>query len=487
MNATMNTQATAARRATRSQEAGSWLRRHAVKLGWKDKPLPDANDLKNDGKQPLAHADSAHNAIELIATTDRVMRSTDERLAASLKHRHEALSPRVLRRTLQELRAVADPGVSEVEGGRRAQGVAQWYAKASEHAQRGMWLLMSEQFAPDAQQLRKARERFELALASGDHGEAEVALHKSLASPRKRLLQRFVAFPDGIRFLIDIRTQWLPELKRDRRLLALDAELEALLSTWFDVAFLELRRISWDSPASLLEKLIRYEAVHDIKSWADLKNRLDSDRRCYGFFHAKLPDEPLIFVEVALGDEMAHSITPLLDEQASVHELKAATTAIFYSISNTQAGLRGVGFGDSLIKRVVETLKAELPRLKVFATLSPIPGFRAWLAKTNAQLLGHADEDLEAAKADLLKSVALYLGTEIKDGQPVDAVARFHLGNGARVERINWAADPSSKGVKQSFGLMVNYLYDLRQIDKHRQSLHEGKIAISADIKKLLN
>lgn len=487
MNATTNTPTAASRRATRSQEASSWLRRHAVKLGWKDKLPAAANSLTNERKQAPAHTNIAQNAIELIATTDRVMRSTHERLAASLKHRHEALSPRVLRRTLQELRAVADPAVSEVEGGRRAQGVARWYAQADSNAQRDMWLLMSEQFAPDAQQLRKARERYELALTHGDHGEAEVALHKSLTSPRRRLLQRFAAFPEGMRFLIDMRTQWLPELKRDRRLLALDAELEALLTTWFDVAFLELRRISWDSPASLLEKLIRYEAVHDIKSWTDLKNRLDSDRRCYGFFHAKLPDEPLIFVEVALGDSMAHSITPLLDEQASVHELKAATTAIFYSISNTQTGLRGVGFGDSLIKRVVETLKAELPRLKVFATLSPIPGFRAWLTKTNAELLARAEENLEAAKDDMLQSVAHYLAKELKDGQPVDAVARFHLGNGARVERINWAADPSSKGLKQSFGLMVNYLYDLRQIDKHRQSLHEGKIAASADIKKLLN
>jgi malonyl-CoA decarboxylase len=351
--------------------------------------------------------------------------------------------------------------------------------------------LMSEQFAPDAAQMRQARERYESALGSGDLGAAEVAMHKSLASPRKRLLQRFAAFPEGMRFLIEMRTQWLPDLKKDRRLLALDAELEALLSTWFDVAFLELRRISWDSPASLLEKLMRYEAVHDIKSWMDLKNRLDSDRRCYGFFHAKLPDEPLIFVEVALGDEMAASITPLLDEQASVHDLKAATTAIFYSISNTQAGLRGVSFGDSLIKRVVETLKAELPRLKVFATLSPIPGFRAWLSKANPQLLTQADADADTdAKAHeqaLSKCAAQYLALEMKDGQPLDAVAKFHLGNGARVERINWAADPSAKGIKQSLGLMVNYLYDLRQIDKYRQSLQAGKIACSADIKKLLS
>ncbi len=478
------------RRASRSEQAGSWWRRHALKLGWqKEVDIADKNQNFKE-KLQVAGIDIAKSAIQIIATTDHAMRSTHERLAASLKQKHEALSPRVLRRTLQELRAVADLLVSEVEGGRRAHGVAKWYAKANLHEQRDMWLLMSEQFAPDAQQLRKARERYELTLFSSglaEQGEAEAALHRSFVSPRRRLLQRFAAFPEGMRFLIDMRTQWLPELKKDRRLLALDSELEALLSTWFDVAFLELRRISWDSPASLLEKLIRYEAVHDIKSWMDLKNRLDSDRRCYGFFHAKLPDEPLIFVEVALGDDMAAGITSLLDEQASVHEHKLATTACFYSISNTQAGLRGVGFGDSLIKRVVETLKAELPKLKVFSTLSPIPGFRAWLVKTDALLVAQAEADMHAVQHALQCSAARYLAQELKDGQPIDAVAKFHLGNGARVERINWAADPSAKGIKQSFGLMVNYLYDLRQIDKYRESLRTGKIACSADIKKLLS
>ena len=483
--------------ASRSQQAGSWLRKHASKLGWREAAAtPDANpDSKT--KQLSALINIAHSATELISTTDHAMRSTQERLTSSLKQKHEALSPRVLRRTLQELQAVADIHVSEVEGARRAQDVAKWYAKARLHEQRDMWLLMSEQFAPDAKQMQIARDRFETAFSKGqatEMGEAELALHKSLASPRRRLLQRFAAFPQGMHFLLAIRTQWLPELKRDRRLLILDSELESLLSTWFDVAFLELRRISWDSPASLLEKLMRYEAVHDIKSWADLKNRLDTDRRCYGFFHPKLPDEPLIFVEVALVDEMTASITPLLDEQAGVHESKAATTAIFYSISNTQTGLRGVGFGDSLIKRVVETLKSELPRLKTFATLSPMPGFRAWLTKVDGKLCAQFDTGLgiTADAAELICQEAIlvraaqYLVQEIKEGHPLDAVAKFHLGNGARVERINWAADPSAKGIKQSLGLMVNYLYDLRLIDKHRQSLRAGKIACSSDVKKRL-
>jgi malonyl-CoA decarboxylase len=307
-----------------------------------------------------------------------------------------------------------------------------------------------------------------------------------------------------------------PALKGDKRLQALDVEMEYMFSTWFDVGFLELRRISWDSPASLVEKLIRYEAVHDIKSWADVKNRLDSDRRCYGFFHPRLPDEPLIFVEVALVDALADSITPLLDESADASDLGAATTAIFYSISNTQEGLRGVSFGDSLIKRVVETLKAEFPKLKTFATLSPIPGFRSWLGKNVATLLAQLDSNsreelgravgfepvtaahfLAAAESPLalkpasavrqmlLRSAAQYLGQETVQGRPLDAVARFHLGNGARVERLNWASDPSPKGLKQSYGLMVNYLYDLKRLDKHRELLSQGKIPVASAISEL--
>jgi malonyl-CoA decarboxylase len=282
------------------------------------------------------------------------------------------------------------------------------------------------------------------------------------------------------------------------------------------VGFLELRRISWDSPASLVEKLIKYEAVHDIKSWADVKNRLDSDRRCYGFFHPRLPDEPLIFVEVALVDALTDCITPLLDESADASDLNAATTAIFYSISNTQDGLRGVSFGDSLIKRVVETLKAEFPQLKTFATLSPIPGFRSWLQKnamaqleqlddkareelgrasgfepvTAAHFLAAAESPLSLKPGSpvqhmLMRCAAQYLGRETVHGKPLDPVARFHLGNGARVERLNWAGDPSPKGIKQSYGLMVNYLYDLKRLDKHREGLASGRIPVASAVSNL--
>ena len=440
-------------------------------------------------------------------------RSTQERLAATLGRPGEAVSPRALRRILAQLRAIVDPQLSEAEGGLRAQAMALWYAGASAAERRDLWLLMSEQFVADPRVARAAQAELAAAAQTADEAAAEVRYRRATVSPRRRLLQRFSAYDQGIRFLVDLRSELLPLLKADRRLHALDVEMEYMFSTWFDVGFLELRRISWDSPASLIEKLIKYEAVHDIKSWADVKNRLDSDRRCYGFFHPRLPGEPLIFVEVALMDHMASSVGPLLDESADLVDLAKASTAIFYSISNTQAGLRGVSFGDSLIKRVVETLKQEFPRLKTFATLSPIPGFRAWLAKNLVGLLERLDAKSraslaralrsEAAPADqvlasadevariavdspvrkaLLQFAAHYLGQGLQDGRPIDAVARFHLGNGARVEQIHWAADGSAKGHKQSFGLMVNYLYDLKRLDKHRAQLAQGKVPVSPAI-----
>jgi len=459
---------------------------------------------------------SAPAAAEAPKPEDR---STRERLDATLRQKAEALSPRTLRRTLTSLQAVVDPRVSEVEGARRAKALTDWYVKAEPAERQDVWLLISEQFGPDAVKVRAARDDYDAALGTADEGPAEIRLRRALVSPRTRLLQRFAASAGGMRFLVDLRAELLPHLKGNKRLQALDADLENLFSTWFDVAFLELRSISWDSPASLIEKLIKYEAVHDIRSWADLKNRLDSDRRCYGFFHPSLPNEPLIFVEVALLHEMADNIMPLLDESAAPEDLQKATVAIFYSISNTQGGLKGVSFGDSLIKRVVETLKGEFPKLKTFATLSPIPGLRPWLAKNVETLLGHLnDKELSALGREisfepptpthvlaaleqpqvlgalspksplrqfLARAGAHYLGQAKQGEQVLDPVARFHLGNGARIERINWFADPSTKGIKQSHGLMVNYLYDLKRLDKHRQMLEKGIAPASGDVEDM--
>lgn len=493
----------------------SWINRNVARLMPKSSKPKEALGFVDTAQ--IAPKNVAINAVGAAATKPPVgQRSTRARLQATLRHTGEALSPRMLRRTLQELQAVIDDRVSEVEGGRRAAALMAWYAGATPARRQDMWLLMSEMFMADPDKVKAAQAKFAAALGTPDEAAAEVHYRRATVSPRRRVLQRFSADATGIRFLVNLRAEMQPALKTDKRLQALDVEMEYMFSTWFDVGFLELRRISWDSPASLVEKLIKYEAVHDIKSWADVKNRLDSDRRCYGFFHPRLPDEPLIFVEVALVDALADSITPLLDESADAADLGAATTAIFYSISNTQEGLRGVSFGDSLIKRVVETLKEEFPKLKTFATLSPIPGFRSWLGKnaaaalerldaksraelgravgfepvTAAHFLAAAESPLalkpaSAVRLMLLRCAAQYLGQETVQGRPLDAVARFHLGNGARVERINWASDPSPKGLKQSYGLMVNYLYDLKRLDKHRELLSQGKIPVAPAISEL--
>jgi malonyl-CoA decarboxylase len=303
----------------------------------------------------------------------------------------------------------------------------------------------------------------------------------------------------------------------------LEADLKTLLSSWFDVGFLELRRIDWNSPASLLERLIRYEAVHRIESWEDLKNRLDSDRRCYAFFHPRMPDEPLIFVEIALVKGLAGSVQALLDPTAEVMDPAQTDTAIFYSINNCQRGLDGIAFGNFLIKRVVEVLGLEFRNLKAFATLSPIPGFMRWLAAREEaadetlltleeaiSIRGAAGvppetgslaalqmllsrKDLAPAAAEVLRPVLIRLCTRylaIEAGRnkkrAADPVAHFHLSNGARIERVNWRADTSAKGMRESAGLMVNYLYDPDAIeDNHEAYLGEGRRAMAASVRKL--
>jgi malonyl-CoA decarboxylase len=438
-------------------------------------------------------------------------------MQATMRHGDEAMSPRMLRRTYELLKSIIDPRVSEVEGGRRAEALAALYKSASLERRKDVWLLMSEMFVADQKKVKEAQAKFSAAIGTPDEAVAEVHYRRATVSPRRRLLQRFSVYPEGVQFLVDLRAELQSALKTDKQLEALDVEMEYMFSTWFDVGFLELRRMSWNSPASLIEKLIQYEAVHDIKSWADVKNRLDSDRRCYGFFHPRLPDVPLIFVEVALTDEIASDIVPLLDELGAEADLQKATTAIFYSISNTQVGLRGVSFGDSLIKAVVEKLKQEFPRLKVFATLSPIPGYRSWLEKNITGLLEKLDDKERSAlgravgfeppaathflaalsspiqlpekslvRHYLMRFAAEYLGRLNGKGQANDPVARFHLGNGARVERLNWGGDPSPKGIKQSYGLMVNYLYDLNRLDKHRAMLADGKVPVSSGIEHLM-
>lgn len=327
-----------------------------------------------------------------------------------------------------------------------------------------------------------------------------------------RLFKRFNAQPQGLRFLVELRADMLRWRKQVAGLQALDKDLEGLLSAWFDVGLLELRPLTWDSPASLLEKLILYEAVHEITSWDDLRRRVSPDRRCYAYFHPQMPDVPLIFVEVAFASHMADDVQVLLDSTLPPQDLDKARWAIFYSISNTQPGLKGISFGNFLLKRVVEQLLDELPKLKSFATLSPIPGFADWLGKQEADAVeAIVREDKARAQArkreaapdgqrwvarlaraaqgkapDVVKRAGLRLAASylqsMKNGQPLDPVARFHLGNGARIERLNWAADTSPKGLKQSCAMMVNYLYDLDELDDNLARLGEGKPQVSRGV-----
>ncbi len=326
-----------------------------------------------------------------------------------------------------------------------------------------------------------------------------------------RMFRRLYAQAESLNLLVELRADMLRWRKQVSGLGVLERELEGLLTTWFDVGMLELRPITWDSPASLLEKLIQYEAVHEIRSWDELKHRVAGHRRCYAFFHPRMRDVPLIFVEVAFAVQMAGNVQVLLDPQVPPDDTGKARWAIFYSISNTQPGLRGISFGNFLLKRVIDELLRELPRLKAFATLSPIPGFTDWLGKQDGkamQAMLSDKADKEQAEADpeaglkwveKLRSAAAgqasnavqrtglrlavhYLKT-MKNGQLLDPVARFHLGNGARIERLNWAADCSAKGMAQSCGMMVNYLYELEQLDDNLAQLAQGKPKLGMNLR----
>ena len=354
--------------------------------------------------------------------------------------------------------------------------------------------------------------------------KAEENLRNALVAPRLKLLTQFNALPEGVKFLVDMRADLLLSVKKNHELKSLDNDLKNLLTSWFDVGFLELKQIKWEqSPAALLEKLIAYEAVHAIESWNDLKNRLDSDRRCFAYFHPRMPNEPLIFVEVALVNGIASSVQELLDASAPVVDPSQADTAIFYSISNAQKGLAGISFGHFLIKGVVAELAKEFKKLKVFSTLSPIPGFRSWLdviiSEGQADLLKLSERkaintalgrplgakgslkaslvnDQWRTKVNLCKALqrplqrlaAIYLTTiKIKDGRTRDQVAHFHLSNGASIERLNWMGDTSDKGIKQSAGLMINYLYNLDRIeDNHEAYSGSRQVITSSSINNIL-
>jgi malonyl-CoA decarboxylase len=357
-------------------------------------------------------------------------------------------------------------------------------------------------FQPDKAALRAAAKRY----LADTTAEAAAALARAADPPRQELLRRMNVAPGGTGALIAMRSEINARLRGEPELKLLDDDLQHLFASWFNRGFLELRRIDRQTPAAVLEKLIAHEAVHEIKGWDDLRRRLAPDRRCFAFFHPSLPGEPLIFVEVALVEGLATSMPPLLsldvDEDAARAQAARADTAIFYSISNCQDGLRGVSFGNFLIKQVVEDLQAEFPQLERFSTLSPAPGFRRWLTQQlatesnpDAALLPKLARDgwwrdpdqSEPLRAALMRLCATYLTRRPSFGNHIDPVARFHLGNGARLERINWLGNTAPRAIEESFGIMVNYLYDHDSIeDNHEAFARDGAVARSAGVDALM-
>ncbi|MGE4480208.1 malonyl-CoA decarboxylase [Acidocella sp.] len=390
---------------------------------------------------------------------------------------------------------------------------------------RDYYLFLAEDFNPDEDGLAAAARDYLAARGP----ETAAALARASEPPRQEVLRRINMAQGGTALLVALRRELNGLLKADPVLKLLDADMRHLFASWFNRGFLELRRIDWQTSAAILEKLIAYEAVHEIQGWDDLRRRLAADRRCFAFFHPALPDEPLIFVEVALVSGLAGSVQNLLerdtDEASQIAHASKADSAIFYSISNCQDGLRGISFGNFLIKQVVEELRAELPGLKRFATLSPVPGLRSWLTARLAAkdlpdpLLSTAERAAlleaaglppepeggvaeietalaallsveswtkmaklrEALRPALLRLAAIYLTQSTRLKFRIDPVARFHLGNGARLERINWMANANKAGIGESYGIMVNYLYDPALIEANHEIFTRDREAVRAD------
>ncbi len=429
-----------------------------------------------------------------------------------------------LKRLIRQIDEFLEGRGGEISARARAADLGRTYLSLNPLGRERFLRLLAEEYDVDREALREEASDYcerPYTDATENLRASETRIRNLLLPPRVHLLARFNSLPGGVKFLVDLRAELIELAREDRALTGLDDDLRRLLASWFDVGFLELRCITWDAPASLLEKLALHEAVHRITSWDDIKNRLARDRRCYAFFHDQMPDEPLIYMWVALVNGMSDNVQELLDVDAPTGDPADADTAIFYSITHAQAGLAGMSFGSFLIKRVVEHLERDFHHLKTFATLSPVPGFSQWLEQ---QIATHDDDLLEtselaafdnavpgtrgsaALKAALgrehwyrdeilsetirpvlTRLCAVYLLTAKHGDRALDRVAHFHLSNGARVERINWLGDTSPAGLRQSYGMMVNYLYKSREIeDNHEAYRGEGKIRASAGVRGLL-
>ncbi len=392
-------------------------------------------------------------------------------------------------------------GRGEASGVALASEINGRYRSLNDDDKGAFFRALAEDFGPDRARVESAVARW--TATSGEAAAAEI--HYASEPRRQELFRRLNRAPGGTAALVAMRADLIEAMRADRGLAVLDRDFVHLLGSWFNRGFLVLRRIDWSSPAAVLEKIIRYEAVHEIRDWDDLRRRIDSvDRRCYAFFHPALVDEPLIFVEVALTLAPPAAIAPLLAERRAHVAQDKARAAAFYSISNCQQGLSGVSFGNFLIKQVVEEIRRELPRIETFVTLSPVPGFRAWVESCDDSAVepfvrtvrdialdGQWAEKSEAVtrmrKALEPLAAHYFLKARRSDGRVVDSVARFHLGNGARLERINPMGDLSEKGLAESYGVMVNYQYDLAEIERNHEAFaNQGAVAASSAVKKLL-
>jgi malonyl-CoA decarboxylase len=396
-------------------------------------------------------------------------------------------------------------GRGEASGMALAQAVLDAFERLDKAGRLTFFTTLQEKFGPDHARLAKAIDAYK----AEPSGANIAALHLASEPRRQELLRRLNLAPGGTHVLVRMREALFEAIEADPALKSVDSDFRHLFGSWFNRGFLVLRRIDWRTPANVLEKIIRYEAVHEIHGWDDLRRRLEpADRRCFAFFHPQLIDEPLIFVEVALTSAIPHSIGELLSGEREVLAAQDATTAVFYSISNCQEGLRGISFGNFLIKQVAEDLKRELPGLDTFVTLSPVPGFARWLSGIVAdpEVLSLTNEesselarppgetisldDAARAKRDKLlgQMAAQYLyRARSSSGSVIDPVARFHLGNGARLERINVGGNMSARGLRESHGVMVNYRYDLGDIEaNHEAFATRNTVVASSSVRKLL-
>ncbi|MET1411413.1 malonyl-CoA decarboxylase [Roseibium sp. HPY-6] len=380
-------------------------------------------------------------------------------------------------RTMEELIGALVGATGEITGLSAANQILKRYLDMSDEEKLSFFHHLASDMNIDPEEVRGALEAYEAEPSKQTYRTFMAAVEPQ----RQELIRRLNQIPGATETLVQMRADLLRLGKTDPKLQALDQDFRHLFLSWFNRGFLVLRPISWESPAHILEKIIAYESVHEIASWEDLRSRLvPGDRRCFAFFHPTMPDEPLIFVEVALTSDVPGSIQGLLTEDRETLASETAKTAVFYSISNCQAGLAGISFGNSMIKQVAADLAAELPGLKTFVTLSPIPGLLSWLKMENIPFL-HAD-----AKQIRLLAAHYLVSAKRQDGLPLDPVARFHLGNGAMIHAVHAEADTSPKGYAQSAGAMVNYLYDLNKVaQNHERFATSQEVAASGEIRNL--